>query len=289
MNQLEEYILRKGDFILLISGLSGSKKSVLAKDMKKDLNFKLLNLDDYCDEEKVPIIEIFDQKVKDWDDIVSYDWDKFNNDVNNNKKNGCVVYGDSFPKNKIKFDTDFHIHITISKEKLIEKRKDFIEKNAEKCKDMIFFLDKLGGFINKVTYNHYIKNRQDSKINLWLNSDEDTIDKMADKTFEFIMNETKKFLDEYYSVHKRNVNFIKEDKLKNIKNIKNDDSDSSSEGTSITSSDSDDSTVDESSDSTDFEPVEEIDEIDKVYNEENKGAVSLGKYNDLLMEAQYWH
>ena len=156
---------------------------------------------------------------------------------------------------------------------------------------MTFFLEKLSGFINKTTYTHYIKNRQDSKINLWLNSDEDELDKMGDVTFDFVINGMKKFLDEYYSINKRNINFIKEDKLKKI----NDDIDSSSsEGTGLSSSDSESESTNptaESSESTEEEYAEDypIDEIDKVYDEDNEGAVSLGKYNDLKLEAQFWN
>ncbi len=116
MNLLEEYILRNGEIIILISGLSSSKRSLLAKEIYRDFKLlKLISLDDYCNENNVQTIELFGQKVRDWDDINVYDWDRFNSDINNNKKSGVIAFGDIFPKNKIKFDTNFHIHITITK------------------------------------------------------------------------------------------------------------------------------------------------------------------------------
>jgi hypothetical protein len=268
MNLLEEYILKNGEIIILISGLSGSKRSLLAKEIERDFKIlKLISLDDYCDENNVPIIELFNQKFKDWDDIIVYDWEKFNKDVNNYKKNGIIIYGDSFPKDKLKFDTKLHIHLTITKEKLVENRREFIESNPDKCKDLVGFLDKLNVFINKITYGHYIKNRNESKITLWLNSNEDTLDKMYDKTFDFIINEMKFFLNEYYATHERKFNFINNEKIKDVINSDND-SDNDS-----------DSNVD-NQDSLN-------DELDKIYKEENKGNISLGSYNDLKMEAQF--
>lgn len=253
MNLLEEYVLRKGNIIILISGLSGSKRSILAKEIERD--FKILNLislDKYCDSKKVKIIDFFENKVNDWDDIEVYDWDKFNNDVKS-KKN-CVIFGDAFPKNKLNFDPDFHIHITISKEKLLESRKDFIDKNPEKCKDVLTFIDKLGVYINKITYSHYIKNRNESKIDLWLKSEENSIEEMYDQTFDYVMNKMILFLNEYYAKSEKKINFIKE---------KNNTSSSSTTNSS------------------------EKDEIDAIYDDENKNNISLGKFTDYKDVLQY--
>lgn len=210
MNLVEEYILKNKGLTILISGLSGSNRSALAREIERDLKIKIFNLDNYCKKDDAPIVELLGQQVRDWDDIEVYDWDKFNSDIKGVKEKGCVVYGDIFPKSKLLFDPDFHIHIKISKEKLIEKRKEYIEKNPEKCEDMLFFLDKLEVIINKLTYPHYIKNRDDSKIDKWLNHDKNTVDEMYDQSFEYLMVFMRKFLNEYYSTHDKNINFIKE-------------------------------------------------------------------------------
>jgi hypothetical protein len=285
MNIVEEYILRKNGLIILITGLSGTKKSQLAKEIERDFKvLKLLCLDDYCDENKVPIIEFFDQKIKDWDDIEVYDWEKFNSDVNKYKKSGCLIYGDIIPKTKINFDPDFHIHITISKDKLVEKRREFIEKNPEKCQDMMVFLDKLNVFINKITYSHYIKNRSESKIDLWLKSDENTLDEMYDQTFNYIIDKLNEFLNGYYSIHERKFDFVK-DKNNDSKRVTYSEDNSDSDDSEDDSEDSEDYSEDDSEeDSENTEPM--YDEVEKVYRDENKDNVSLGRYRDLKMELE---
>jgi uridine kinase len=203
MNLVEEFNLRNEGIIIFISGLSGTNRTILAKEIERDLKLKLISLDDYCNNNP-PIIEILDQKVRDWDDIENYNWDKLNSDIQKNKTIGCVVYGDNFPKSKLRINPDYHIHIKISKEKLIEKRREYIEKNPEKCKDMLLFLDNLKVIVNKLTYSHYIKNRDDSTINMWLDSDKNKIEEMYDQTFDYLMLSMKKFLNEYYSTHTNN-------------------------------------------------------------------------------------
>lgn len=253
MNLLEEYILRKGNIIILISGLSGSNRSLLAKEIEKDFKLlELVSLDNYCDSGRVKVIEFFENKVNDWDDIDVYDWDKFNENIKHDKN--YVIFGDAFPKNKLKFEPNFHIHITISKDKLIEKRKEYINANLDKCKDMLVFVDKLNTFINKITYSHYIKNRNDSKIDLWLKSDENTQEEMYNVTFDYIINKMTLFLNEYYAKHENKVDFIK--KTKKIKKNSN------SNG-------------------------EVEDEVDRIYNEENKNNIKLGKFNDYIEGLKY--
>lgn len=252
MNLLEEYILRKGNIIILISGLSGSNRSSLAKEIEKDFKLlKIISLDEYCDSGKVKVIDFFENKVNDWDDIEVYDWDKFNEKINSDEKKNFVIYGDNFPKNKLKFEPDFHIHIVISKEKLLEKRKEFINKNPEKCKDILAFVDKLSVFINKITYSHYIKNRNESKIDLWLKSEENSFEEIYDQTFDFIINKMISFLNEYYAKTERKFDFIKKDSRLNI------------------------------------ESDNKKDEVDIIYDEENKNNISLGKFTDYKDELQY--
>lgn len=256
MNLLEEYILRKNKIIILISGLSGTKRSSIAKEIERD--FKLLNLislDDYCDENKVKTVDFFGNKINDWDDIEVYDWDKFNGDINKNKN--YVIFGDIFPKDKLNFESDFHFHITISKEKLIEKRREYIENNPEKCKDMLNIIDKLSTFINQTTYSHYIKNRNNSKIDLWLKSEENTNEQIYDQIFEFVVNKMTQFLNEYYVENERKFNVLKNNKK---------------------SSSSSDEEKESTTSTTETEEYE--DEIDKIYKEENKDNISLARFTD---------
>ena len=85
MNIVERYIYCKKGLIILISGLSGSDRSRLAKEIERDFKIKLLSLEKYCTNDP-PIIEFSEHKLKNWDDIEVYDWNKFNDDVKKFKK-----------------------------------------------------------------------------------------------------------------------------------------------------------------------------------------------------------
>ena len=45
MNLLQEYILKNKGLVILISGLSGSNRSLLAKSVERDFELKIINLD----------------------------------------------------------------------------------------------------------------------------------------------------------------------------------------------------------------------------------------------------
>lgn len=219
MSVVSEYIKYNKGLVILISGLSGSNRTVLAKEIERDFKITLINLELYCNKENTKVFELpNDIKVRDWEHIDVYDWDKFNNDVLSAKTTGVIMYGDYFPTFKLKFNHDFHIHIKISKEKLIEKRKEYIEKNPEKCAEMLEFVNNnnLDILINKITYPYYIEYREKSKIDKYLNSDKNTTDEMYDQAFEYIIFSMKKFLNEHTVTNNKNDQFIKNDILKPV-------------------------------------------------------------------------
>lgn len=204
MKVTQEYLEKNNQMIIIISGLTGTKRSVIAKhmrdDMEKDMEIVCVNLDDFCREKnEIPIVDFFDNKIRDWDNPDSYDWDKFNGFILENKDKGIIIYGDMFPKSKLNFTPDFHVHIKISKEKLIEKKKEYIEKNSELCEDMMVILDKLALFINKFTYTHYINSRNESKIDIWLDANANNPDEMYEQAVDFIINAMIKFLNAFYA------------------------------------------------------------------------------------------
>lgn len=202
MNLAEEYIMRNKGVIILISGLSGSSRTVLAKEIERDFKLKLFSLEDYCkkDNEKVFVINS-ETKIIDWEHIDVYDWDGFNKDVKESQEKGVVVYGDYFPEFKLDFKSDFHVHIKMSKKMLIEKRKEYIEKHPEKCAELLKLVENntFDLVINKVTYPYYLEYRDKSKIDKFISSDENTSDQIYDQTFDFIIFGMRKFLNEYYS------------------------------------------------------------------------------------------
>jgi uridine kinase len=87
MNIVEEYINRNKQLVILISGFSGSGKTVLSRSLLKDINrnnkkyeFTFLNLNDFfkSEDEYKDIIEVGDLKVVDWDSPDSINWSEFN-------------------------------------------------------------------------------------------------------------------------------------------------------------------------------------------------------------------
>lgn len=214
MSLLDTYITVKKSFIVLISGLSGSGRSQLAKEIERDFKIKLIALDNYCKKENTRIFEVNSEiKIKDWDHIDVYEWDRFNEDVI--EANTVVAYGDYFPTDKLKFTPDYHLHVKISKDKLIEKRKEYIKNNPEKCKELLEFIDnnQIELIIKKVTFPYYLEYRGKSKIDKYVSSDTNTVDDMYDQIFKFLMFQMQKYLDEYYAEHselKKKVLPIKE-------------------------------------------------------------------------------
>ena len=207
MNIIEEYISKYGSLIIIISGLSGTHKSSLAKNIENDFELKLLNLDDYCIKNNDRTFKLSNEiSVTDWDHIDTYEWEDFNKDVNKYKKNGVVVYGDNFPKGKLDFKHYTHIHLKISKQNLIEKRKQFVKNNKEKCKELYKYINEpaFNLIINQITYTYYIKYRDESKIDKYLNSDTNSNEQIYDQSFEYLMFYFKKQLDDFYLKNKKN-------------------------------------------------------------------------------------
>ena len=58
MSLLDTYIAIKKSFIVLISGLSGSGRSFLAKEIERDFKVKIIALDNYCIKENTKIFEV---------------------------------------------------------------------------------------------------------------------------------------------------------------------------------------------------------------------------------------
>lgn len=198
MNIVEAYVKFNNGMIIIISGLSGSGKTKVASYIEKDLKIKKIDLDDYCKEENHITVKLpNDITVEDWDHIDVYDWKKFNEDVEKYKNRGVVLCGAYFPSDKITSNVDFHIHIKISKQQIIEKRTEYIKKYPDKCPTLKEHLDSniVKLLINTVTYPHYIEYRNKSKIDLWISADELTTEKIYDNVFDFLMGKIQQFLN----------------------------------------------------------------------------------------------
>ena len=203
MNIVEEYINRNKQLVILISGFSGSGKTVLSRSLLKDINrnskkyeFTFINLNDFfkSESEYNNIIEVGDLKVVDWDSPDAINWDKFNDEINKKKSNGVIVSGFAFPKDKVKFEVDFHIHLKISKEDLIKNRTEYAN---EKLDDKTSRINDVGEeiekrILNKVTFPHYLKSLETSIINKFISIKYNMLKEAYDEMFDYIMAIIKK-------------------------------------------------------------------------------------------------
>lgn len=196
MNIAEAYIKFKGQLIILVSGLSGSGKTELARDIERDFKLKMVNLDNYHKKEYNKTVDIGDVKVVDWDSVESYDWDEFNKTINDNKANGIIAVGSMFIPELLKFNPDGHIHVKIAKKTLLDKRHAYIESHREKAPTLYELknTDTEMQIFNKITFPHYFEYREKSKINIFLNANEKSVDQMYDEAFDYLIDIIQKYL-----------------------------------------------------------------------------------------------
>jgi len=132
MNVVEAYRKKVGHLIILISGLSGTGKTHIAEKMAKELNLKFLNLINYYNKNNVKDYVLRDgRKVPNWFSVETIvDWDKLNKDIEENK-NGVIIVGFGFPKEKIKFTPTIHVNLKTTKIDIGNRRKEFMEKYGD--------------------------------------------------------------------------------------------------------------------------------------------------------------
>ncbi len=131
-NIVEAYKEFNGQLIILISGLSGSGKTILAENICRDFKLKEINVRDYYKKDYNETIKLPNEKtVVNYDTDDAVDWTKLNEDINKLKKDGVVVIGHVFPTDKLDFKADYHTHLKISKQELKKKRLEYIENHKE--------------------------------------------------------------------------------------------------------------------------------------------------------------
>jgi ABC-type dipeptide/oligopeptide/nickel transport system ATPase component len=210
MNIVEAYIKQNKQCVILMSGFSGSGKSLIGKSLMKDINrsksenskdFTFINLNDFLKSESEynVTIDVGELKIVDWDSPDAVDWVKFNEKINETKKDGVgiIVSGFAFPKDKLNFTVDFHIHFKISKDELIKNRHEFTQ---EKLDDKTSRVGEIGEemekkILNKVTFPHYLKSLEGSEFSKFIVVTYGEIKKAYDEMFNFLMSVIKKKLN----------------------------------------------------------------------------------------------
>lgn len=191
VNIIEKYIQNKNKLVILISGFSGSGKTLLAKNIERDFKLNFLNLNDFYKKDYVNIVDLGnDIKVNDWDNPDAVDWESFNSKVSELKN--VVVSGFCFPNDLINFKPDFHIYLRISKQKLIENRHKFLEENADNPLNEIKDSRTELLILNNLSYKHYLENKEKSTYTFNLDVTEKTPETTYDEIFDYIIKEIEK-------------------------------------------------------------------------------------------------
>lgn len=189
---LDAYIEHFKQLIIVISGMSGSNKSDIAKELAGQLNCKHISQNNYLDSNFQQTTEINGKKIKIWDSDDAIDWIKFNTAVGEAliEHKILVVSGTTFNKDKISFKVDYHIHLKLSKQVLLEKRHAFIEEHADDPK----YADNLNLdeqterlLMNTATYPYYLKMIESNVINKFLNINELQQDEISRKVFQLVI------------------------------------------------------------------------------------------------------
>jgi hypothetical protein len=181
MNILQAFLKKYKQFIILIIGMPCTSKSDIAKELGIDLELPLININKYIKPDKFVVKEVEGIKFKLYEDIENYDWDKLNNDVNEKKTNGVILYGNYLDNTKIDFKIDFSFFInmnsTLCKNTLIEKK--ILDIEDEKKLDIYF---------KEIFIPLYEKIKESIIINKYFNIKNDTdLIKMYDTMFDILM------------------------------------------------------------------------------------------------------
>lgn len=202
MNVVEAYIKFKKQLIILISGFNGSGKGKLAQYVSKDFKINVVNTSQYYKEGYDSKVKLSDNtEVVDWDSIESIDWAKLNEYVNQNKSNGIIIVGFAFPTEVLKFEPDFHLHVKISKQNLLDRRHTYIEENKDKYSKLYEIQGKPIELmiLNQITFPHYLKYLESSKVDKFLNSNEESIEKLYDISFDYMIERIQQYLNSHNS------------------------------------------------------------------------------------------
>lgn len=226
MNIVEAYTKFNKQNIILVSGFSGSGKSKLGKFLANRFSFKLSALSDfYYSEETYDKPENYVElktgaKVLDWDNIYrSVNWDSLNDHVEIHKSKGIVLIGFGFPKQKLKFDPDFHLHVKISKKNLIENRNRYLESHPEAPGNRYKGTQIEAQYLNQVTFPHYLKITEESKIDKYINANEKNEEEINDDAFGYMMFMIGKWIGEYNKKIVANRQFTKDKPYDGRKNL----------------------------------------------------------------------
>jgi hypothetical protein len=193
INIIDAYVIRENSFIIFISGLQCCGKTTIAKYTARDFEMVLIDQFNYFKKDYDVKSKLNDDlSLINWDSDDAIDWEKFNADIQsaklNNKK--VVVVGFALVDDKIKIKPNIHIHLVISKQKSLEKKRIFLEKNKEKYpeefKEINTPIELLK--MNKFIFPYYLATKERSKIQKFINVNDIDNNQIYDQVFNIIVD-----------------------------------------------------------------------------------------------------
>jgi hypothetical protein len=185
MNIKEAYLKYKKQLVILVSGLAGSGKTVVSKLIADDYEITHLKLKDYfLDQHKLSKKFSFD----------AIDWDKVNQEVDKLKHTGVIVSGLLFDDSKMTFNSDYNIHIKISKQNWLTNRSENLIKTNKENHEELMITEKKD--FNAIWYPYYLSNLNASRIDKFYNINETDLDKLYNDIFDQLSFFIKKSLDD---------------------------------------------------------------------------------------------
>lgn len=188
-NIIDAYSEYNNQLIILISGLSGSNKTKIAKKIAHDLNLEFINLNNFIRKDVYTTIEIANLKKIKYYNI--YDWDNIKI-----KNKNIIITSDYFTPefiNNIK--PNLHINIKLSKQNLLKNRIKYLEDNniniSNDTETLLFsqyIYPKYLEFLEKTTVNKFINANEifeSNNIDFYNNNISDIIFKYI---IDFIIN-----------------------------------------------------------------------------------------------------
>lgn len=191
---IDQYIKTNNQLIIAVAGFSGIGKTGLAKELHNDLGLQLILLSNYTKKDHSDIITLpNNEKINNHDSLDYYDWERFNRDVNTNKKNGIIISGIGFPTDKINFNIDYYAMLRAPKQLLMEIRHNYIKKHKDELADLFKLIDTVEEkqLFNSIIYPFYLKIVETSRISKFynINSQEGNIyDDLFNNVIKFIQD-----------------------------------------------------------------------------------------------------
>lgn len=197
MDLVEAFIKANKKLIIYISGMTCSGKTKLAKSLSKILRIdhyqqKSFYISDKASKKTLPN----GITVVNWDSDDVVDWNKMNNEIDSHK-GGLIVSGNALLNDKLDVKPDFHIHVTISKQKCLDNRIEYIKKNKDRFPTEFDQIEsgteKLK--MNILTYPYYLSLKDRTTITKWLSANKFDEDQLIDESLSYLFAIMKQKLD----------------------------------------------------------------------------------------------